>query len=399
MLRDVSITLPGGVLTGFVAANGAGKTTTMRIVVGLLSPDAGSVLWDGAPVTAQHRRRFGYLPEERGLYPKQPVREQLIYFGRLHRMSRRNAAVRADELLDLLRLASRRGDVLETLSLGNQQRVQIAVALMHRPRLLILDEPFSALDPDAVETMGALLRATAADGVPVMFSSHQLDVVERLCDGLIIISAGRRAPPDRCASGMNGSSVSRARASGRGSGSVPELPSGPSRPMPLSSARASRLSPTPCYGPRWPGEPSGTSPRWSSPCRRFTARSRGEPPIRPRAPPLVARRHPGDRRPVPEPMLWISTASLMLLIILGVAALHVLSGVRTSYTVGVLSDDAVGIVRSPATIRTPPSTPPDTPPGTRPSMRPRRATSMRCWWSAAPPPDGRWSAWDRRTAG
>ncbi len=191
VLRDVSITLPGGVLTGFVGANGAGKTTTMRIVLGLLTADSGSVLWSGKPVTAEHRRRFGYLPEERGLYPKQPVREQLIYFGRLHRMSGRNAAARADELLELLGLTARSGDVLETLSLGNQQRVQIAVALMHRPRLLILDEPFSGLDPDAVATMGALLRATAADGVPVMFSSHQLDVVERLCDGLIIISGGR----------------------------------------------------------------------------------------------------------------------------------------------------------------------------------------------------------------
>ncbi len=119
VLRDVSITLPGGVLTGFVGANGAGKTTTMRIVLGLLTADSGSVLWSGKPVTAEHRRRFGYLPEERGLYPKQPVREQLIYFGRLHRMSGRNAAARADELLELLGLTARSGDVLETLSLGN----------------------------------------------------------------------------------------------------------------------------------------------------------------------------------------------------------------------------------------------------------------------------------------
>lgn len=191
VLDAVSMTLHPGEITGFVGANGAGKTTTMRIVMGLVPYDAGALLWDGAPLRLEEQRTFGYMPEERGLYRKQPVREQLVYFGRLHGMSKRQAAQRADELLDIFGLTSRAGEKLEQLSLGNQQRVQIAVALMHRPRALILDEPFSGLDPDAVHAMAGLVRSAAAEGVPVLFSSHQLDLVERLCDQIVIISAGR----------------------------------------------------------------------------------------------------------------------------------------------------------------------------------------------------------------
>ncbi|GAB2697803.1 ABC transporter ATP-binding protein [Thalassiella azotivora] len=180
-------------MTGFVGANGAGKTTTMRIVLGVLSATSGEVRWDGHPVTRADRQRFGYMPEERGLYPKQRVHEQLVYFGRLHGMAERDAARRVDDLLERLDLAARRDDRLDTLSLGNQQRVQIAAALVHRPIALVLDEPFSGLDPIAVDAMASLLRDEVADGVPVLFSSHQLDLVEQLCDDLVILAGGRVA--------------------------------------------------------------------------------------------------------------------------------------------------------------------------------------------------------------
>ncbi|WP_054813585.1 ABC transporter ATP-binding protein [Nocardia arizonensis] len=187
----VSFTVAPGTLTGFVGGNGAGKTTTMRMIMGVLAVHGGEIRWRGGPVTAADRRCFGYMPEERGLYPKQPVREQLVYLARLRGLTAADARQRADELLDRFDLADRGKDKLESLSLGNQQRVQIAAAVIARPTLLVLDEPFSGLDPGAVDAMTALLRDYAAQGVPVLFSSHQLDLVERLCDDLVILAAGR----------------------------------------------------------------------------------------------------------------------------------------------------------------------------------------------------------------
>jgi ABC-2 type transport system ATP-binding protein len=189
-LTDVSFDVHDGLMTGFVGANGAGKTTAMRIILGVLSPDSGEVLIDGRPVSADDRAQFGYMPEERGLYPKMKVLEQLIYLGRLHGMSAKGAASRADALLEQLGLGERKGDTLESLSLGNQQRAQIAAALVHEPTALVLDEPFSGLDPMAVETTLEVLRDVARSGAPVLFSSHQLDVVERLCDSLVILAHG-----------------------------------------------------------------------------------------------------------------------------------------------------------------------------------------------------------------
>lgn len=191
VLDDASFDVRPGRMTGFVGANGAGKTTAMRIIVGVLAPTSGTVLWDDEPLTPQLRRQFGYMPEERGLYPRMKVIDQLVYFGRLHGFTTDESRGRAMSLLDQLDLAGRSGDLLDTLSLGNQQRVQIATALVHDPVALILDEPFSGLDPIAVESMIELLRVTVAPTVPLLFSSHQLELVERLCDDLVILSSGK----------------------------------------------------------------------------------------------------------------------------------------------------------------------------------------------------------------
>jgi ABC-2 type transport system ATP-binding protein len=179
-----------GRMLGFLGPNGAGKTTAMRAIFGLVRPDAGEVTWDGQPITADHKRRFGYMPEQRGLYPKMKSHDQLAYLGRLRGMTAKDAAASADLWLERFGLADRRLDAVETLSHGNQQRVQLAAALVHGPDLLVLDEPFSGLDPIASETMSDILREQAAAGKAVVFSSHQLDLVEDLCEEVAIINAG-----------------------------------------------------------------------------------------------------------------------------------------------------------------------------------------------------------------
>ncbi|MFI5931239.1 ABC transporter ATP-binding protein [Actinoplanes sp. NPDC051494] len=190
VLKDVSFDVGAGRMTGFVGANGAGKTTTMRIMLGVLAADTGEVRWQGRPLTRELRQRFGYMPEERGLYPKMTVTDQIVYLGRLHGMTATAAATGTAALLERLGLTERAGEPVEKLSLGNQQRVQIAAALVHDPEVLVLDEPFSGLDPLAVDVVLGVLRDRAAAGAPVLFSSHQLDVVERLCDDLVIIADG-----------------------------------------------------------------------------------------------------------------------------------------------------------------------------------------------------------------
>jgi len=190
VLDGVGFDVAPGRLTGFVGGNGAGKTTTMRIALGVLGKDAGTVELNGAPVTASDRRRFGYMPEERGLYPKMKVAEHIAYLARLHGFGKTEASSKATALLERLGLGERLGDLIETLSLGNQQRAQIAASLVHEPEVLILDEPFSGLDPLAVDVVAGVLQQKAAEGAAVLFSSHQLDVVERLCDDLVIIADG-----------------------------------------------------------------------------------------------------------------------------------------------------------------------------------------------------------------
>ncbi len=192
VLTDVSFDVRPGRITGFVGANGAGKTTTMRIILGILAPDSGEVRYDGKKATTSVRRSFGYMPEERGLYPKMSVIDQVVYFGELHGMSRADARTSAERLTDAVGLTERRKDKLKDLSLGNQQRAQLAAALVHDPILLVLDEPFSGLDPIAVDAVRAVLRGKADAGVPVLFSSHQLDLVENLCDDIVILNRGRK---------------------------------------------------------------------------------------------------------------------------------------------------------------------------------------------------------------
>jgi ABC-2 type transport system ATP-binding protein len=187
----LSFSVSAGRLFGFVGRNGAGKTTTMRIICGLLAADGGVVTWRDAPIDGSVRERIGYMPEERGLYPRMRVGDQLEYFAVLHGARHRQARAAARSWLDRLGLSDRVGARVEELSQGNQQRVQLAAALVHRPDLLILDEPFAGLDPIVTDLLGEVLREQAARGVPVLFSSHQLELVEHICESVAIIDRGR----------------------------------------------------------------------------------------------------------------------------------------------------------------------------------------------------------------
>jgi ABC-2 type transport system ATP-binding protein len=190
-LDGLSLTVPEGEVVGFVGPNGAGKTTAMRIALGVLEPDGGEVRWRGRPVTREVQRRFGYMPEERGLYPKMRVNSQLRYIATLHGRTDGEAELAAARWLDRLGLGDRGERRVDELSLGNQQRVQLAAALVHDPEALILDEPFAGLDPIGSDVMSEVLFERARAGAAVVFSSHQLELVERLCDRVAIVNRGR----------------------------------------------------------------------------------------------------------------------------------------------------------------------------------------------------------------
>lgn len=190
-LDDLTFTVPSGQVVGFLGPNGAGKTTTMRAIFGLVDLDAGVVRWNGTPVGRAQWRRFGYMPEERGLYPGMLVGEQVEYLGRLHGMSPHDAEVATRTWLERLDIADRAASKVEALSHGNQQRVQLAAALVHEPELLVLDEPLSGLDPTGIDAIGRVLVDQARAGCCVLFSSHQLDLVEDLCEQVTIIDHGR----------------------------------------------------------------------------------------------------------------------------------------------------------------------------------------------------------------
>lgn len=189
-LTGCSFDVARGHMLGFLGPNGAGKTTAMRTIFRLIKPDSGTVTWDGSPIEPDDLLRFGYMPEQRGLYPKMRAADQLAYFGRLHGMSKQDARASAEKWLERFGLSERINDPVESLSHGNQQRVQLIASLVHDPDLLVLDEPFSGLDPIAVETMSDVLREQADAGKAVVFSSHQLDLVEDLCENVAIVHEG-----------------------------------------------------------------------------------------------------------------------------------------------------------------------------------------------------------------
>ncbi len=190
-LSDCSFGVERGRMLGFLGPNGAGKTTAMRAIFGLVRLDSGELLWEGQPIGLTECLRFGYMPEERGLYPRMPVGEQLAFFGCLHGLSTAAARTAAARWLERLGLADRATAKVEELSHGNQQRVQLAAALLHGPELLVLDEPFAGLDPVAVLTLAEVLREEAARGAAVLFSSHQLELVEDICETVAIVNRGR----------------------------------------------------------------------------------------------------------------------------------------------------------------------------------------------------------------
>jgi len=189
-LRDVSFDVAPGRITGFLGRNGAGKTTTMRTVFGLVQPETGAVTYDGAPITQEMRLRFGYMPEERGLYPRMKVRDQLIYLAKLSGMSTADAGASVDRWLEVFGLSDRSGAKVDELSHGNQQRIQLAAAIIHEPEVLVLDEPFSGLDPIGVDSLSSVLADFSARGAAILFSSHQLDLVEHICEDVAIVNDG-----------------------------------------------------------------------------------------------------------------------------------------------------------------------------------------------------------------
>jgi ABC-2 type transport system ATP-binding protein len=190
-LDGLDLAVGPGQLVGFLGPNGAGKTTTMRAILQLVTLDGGTITWNGEVISADARRRIGYMPAERGMYPKMRVREHLVYYARLGGMNRAAAGRSADRWIERVGLTHRAGDDVQDLSSGNQQRVQLALALVNEPELLVLDEPFSGLDPIAAESLKQILLDQVAAGTALLFSSHQLDVVADVSRQVVIIDRGR----------------------------------------------------------------------------------------------------------------------------------------------------------------------------------------------------------------
>jgi ABC-2 type transport system ATP-binding protein len=191
VLDDVSLEVPAGSVVGLLGPNGAGKSTFMRILFGVLEPDGGRVLWHDRDATAADRREWGYMPQERGLYRDMRVLDHLVWLARLHGVDRHAAVTKASTLLERLGIDDRADDEVKNLSGGMAQRVQLAAAMVHDPPVLVLDEPFAGLDPTAVGFLSDVVLAHAAGGGRVLFSSHQLDLVEDLCETITMIDHGR----------------------------------------------------------------------------------------------------------------------------------------------------------------------------------------------------------------
>jgi ABC-2 type transport system ATP-binding protein len=190
-VSDLSFQAREGSVFGLLGPNGAGKTTTIRMILDILTPDAGQVRWNGRRVDSDLRHTFGYLPEERGLYPKMKIPEQMLFFARLHGMTTADARARIAELFASFGLEDKLKSTPVELSKGNQQKVQFIAAILHRPPLLILDEPFSGFDPINVEVVKDAVRDLVAKGTAVLLSSHRMEQVEELCQDICIIDRSK----------------------------------------------------------------------------------------------------------------------------------------------------------------------------------------------------------------
>jgi ABC-2 type transport system ATP-binding protein len=188
---ELSLDMPEGEIFGFLGANGAGKTTTFRLILGLLDQTEGSIEWDGKPLNYQKSHLVGYLPEERGLYPKLKVRDQIVYLARLRGMQKSEAITELDNWLERFKIPEYAPKKVEELSKGNQQKIQFIAAVIHKPKLLILDEPFSGLDPVNVELLKAAVISLKEGGTTIVFSSHRMEHVEEMCEHLCILQRGK----------------------------------------------------------------------------------------------------------------------------------------------------------------------------------------------------------------
>ncbi|WP_257349453.1 ABC transporter ATP-binding protein [Pseudalkalibacillus decolorationis] len=188
---DLSFNIPEDQIFGLLGANGAGKTTTFRMMIGLLNPTMGAITWDGRPLTEKTSHVIGYFPEERGLYPNLKVSDQLLYLGRLKGMSKQEIRIQVKKWLERFKVPEYENKKIEELSKGNQQKIQFIAAVLHKPKLLILDEPFSGLDPVNVELLKEAVVELKREGTTIVFSSHRMEHVEELCEYLCILHKGK----------------------------------------------------------------------------------------------------------------------------------------------------------------------------------------------------------------
>lgn len=187
----LSFAIPDGTILGLIGQNGAGKTTTFRLILQFLSKDEGEVLWNGAPLSEKDYDIVGYLPEERGLYPKLTIEEQIVYFARLRGKTKKEIIPKIDEWMERFQVKGKKTDKIKSLSKGNQQKVQLICTLIHEPKLVILDEPFSGLDPVNAELLKDGIISLKEKGSSVIFSSHNMDNVEKICDHLVMLRNGK----------------------------------------------------------------------------------------------------------------------------------------------------------------------------------------------------------------
>lgn len=189
-VNNISFEIPDGKILGLIGQNGAGKTTTFRLILDFLTPNSGTVLWNGHPLTDKDYNTIGYLPEERGLYPKVSIQDQLIYFAELRGKTKKEIEPKIDEWMEKFKVKGKKTDKVKALSKGNQQKVQLIATLIHEPKLIILDEPFSGLDPVNAELLKDGIIELKKNGSCVIFSSHNMDNVEKICDHLIMLKSG-----------------------------------------------------------------------------------------------------------------------------------------------------------------------------------------------------------------